>query len=158
MAVLAVKNIAGNNVQRYFECGQFDLLLENGGFGWTELWRDCDIWTQRRRTLWPFASGPKGTANAAVVSLESTLTRFRKYFPANDDDFQPVLDLSDVNDGVLCDPLKACEFIEVQQNGKKLPCEAYTVNFVLSNITVLEPWRSPGEAYEVLFWALPAPT
>lgn len=156
MAVLAQKFIITKNVQRYFECGQFDLLQENGG-GWTELWRDCDVWASQRRTLWPFASGPKGSANASVIA-GATLAKFRKYFPANDDDFQPILDLSDVNGGVLCEPTKACEYTEVLQNGKKLPCEAYTVNFALSRIEVYGEWASPGEAYEVLFYALPATT
>jgi hypothetical protein len=155
VAVLATKTLFGFPVQRYFECGQFDLLQENGG-GWTELWRDCDVWTAQRRTLWPFASGPKGTANAVVVSIADTRTRFRKYFPAlADEEYKSALDLSDVNSGLL--PIDYCVWMEVQQNGKCLPCEAFSVNFALATVNIEAEWQVPGASYEVKFFATPAP-
>lgn len=155
MAVLATKVLFGKPATRYFECGQFDILQESGG-GWTELWRDCDIWTSARRTLWPFASGPKGSASAVVVSIADTRTRFRKYFPATaDEEFMSVLDLSDVNSGLL--PVDYCVWMEVLQNGKKLPCEAFSVNFALSRVEIESEWTVPGASYEVIFFANPAP-
>lgn len=91
-----------------------------------------------------------------VVSIADTRTRFRKYFPGQfDEDFVSLLDLSDVNSGLL--PVDYCVWMEVIQNGKKLPCEAFSVNFALSSVEIESEWTVPGASYEVIFFAYPAP-
>ena len=151
MAVKAYKVISGKKVEALFECAYFD-SMQLGGGGWTEIWRDCDQYTQKRRTLWPFASGPKSYLDLEVAVADTRL-KHRKYFPSDDDNWTSELDLSDVNSGVL--PSDGCIWMEVWQNGKKLPCEAYTVDFGTAIVTINEAWRVPGAAYEVLFWASP---
>lgn len=152
MAVSAYKIVTGVRIERLFECGQFDLLQENGG-GWTEIWRDCDYLLRTSRTQWPFASGQKGAVEANIA-VSDTRLRHRKYFPSDEDNFTSTLDLSDVNNGVL--PSDVCAWMEVWQNGKKLPCEAFEVNFTTAIVTLFEGWLVPGAAYEVLFWASPS--
>ena len=151
MAVSAYKIESGQRVERLFECAAFDAMQASGGT-WTEIWRDCDQYTMRRRTQWPFASGPKAylVANTAVAD---TRLRHRKYFPSDGDNFTSELDLSDTNSGVL--PTDTCLWMEVWQNGKKLPCEAYSTNFGTSIVTINAAWLVPGAAYEVIFWATP---
>jgi len=138
-------------IEHTFECGQFDVIQANNPGVWTEIWRDCDLGTKNRRTLWPYASGIKGVVDAnANMQLRG---RHWKYFPSSNDDFTATLDMSDVNCGQL--PTDPCAWVEILQNGKKLPCSAFTINFVTSIITILAEWRVPGAAYEVLFWAAP---
>lgn len=151
MAVRAYKIVSGYRLEYTFECGQFDLANENGA-GWTEIWRDCDLGARARRTLYPYASGLKGVADIDVNIAGSRL-RHRKYFPSSDDSFTDTLDLSDTNSGQL--PLDYCTWFEMYQNGKKIPCEAFTVNFGTAVVTINEAWRVPGAAYEILFWAAP---
>jgi hypothetical protein len=153
MAVRAYKIVSGVRVERWFECGLFDLIQETDS-SWNEIWRDCDMLTQRTRVLVPFASGPKGFVDMEV-SVADTRLRHRKYFPAPED-FEEVpylLDCSDVNNGGL--PNDACAWSEVYQNGKKLPCEGYYINYTTATFVIEEVWRVMGAAYEVIFWANP---
>ena len=156
MAVRASRSITEGSdtftIYHTFECGAFDLIAENNPGIWTEIWRDCDLGTKNRRTLWPFASGLKGVADVEV-NLADTRQKHRKYFPASDDSFTTDLDLSDVNNGIL--PANPCAWMEVYQNGKKLPCEAYTLNYATPKVVIGGEWAVPGAAYEVIFWASP---
>ena len=134
-----------------FECGSFDLAEENGGLdGWVEINRDCDHWPATRRTLNPYASGPKGSSD--IIFDWSDRLMHRKYFPNDTDVVFDVLDMSDVNGGYL--PSNPCANMTVLQNMvRKIPCEGYTVDNVLSEITILDEWRVPGASYEVVFFA-----
>lgn len=156
MAVRAYRTITdGPNtyqIEHTFECGQFDLIQESNPGIWTEIWRDCDLGTKTRRTLWPYASGLKGVVDVDVTL--SSRARHWKYFQGTNDDFTANLDLSDINDGVL--PSGFCTWMEVYQNGKKLPCRAYSVNFATATVTIDGEWRVPGASYEVIFWAAPS--
>lgn len=154
MAVRAYKivEISGTDyrIEHSFNCGVFDLMTEGGTNEWTEIWRDCDIWVNRQ-TEYPYASGPR-----AHWHVENTITeesRHRAYFLASDDTFTSTLDLSDTNDGVL--PSDVCRWMEIYQNGKKLPCEGYSVDPDTSVVTISSDWRVPGASYEVIFWAAP---
>lgn len=157
MAVRASRTVTVSSVDYTvyytFECGQFDLIEENTPGVWTEIWRDCDLGTKTRRTLYPMASGLKG-----VVDVDFTLPdrlRHRKYIQGTDDSFTSTLDLSDINDGVL--PSDFCRWLEIYQNGKKLPCEAIEeIDFSTAVITIDSAWRIPGASYEVIFWAAPS--
>ena len=155
MAVRASRTISDGvdtfSIEHTFECGTFDLITENNPGDRTEIWRDCDLGTKNRRTLWPYSSGLKG-----VVDLDFTMpsrARHWKYFQATNDDFTATLSMTDINCGVL--PPDFCTWLELYQNGKKLPCRAFTINFLTSIITILEEWRVPGASYEVVFWANP---
>ena len=152
MGVIAIKVISGTQVQHEFECGAFDLMMESDpGNGWAEVSRDCDAWVDRWG-LYPYASGNKGRSGAFPSSPASDpRLPFRKFFPAVDDEFTAVLDFSDINNGIL--PLTPCSQMFLYQNGKKLPCEAYTVNYGTSALTVAEAWRVPGAAYEAQYFA-----
>lgn len=138
-------------IEYTFECGQFDLMQENGA-AWTEIWRDCDIAGKLRRSLYPYASGLLSYADIKV-DVSGQRLRHRKYFQTTDDTWRTTFDLSDVNGGVL--PLDVCTYMEVYQNGKKIPCEAYTVNYSTAIVTLSTNWAVPGASYEVLFWASP---
>lgn len=148
MAVRAYATISGFTIEHTFECGQFDLMLENGNAeGWVEIWRDCDLATNQRRRLWPYASGLKGTADIDITLPDRA--RARKYFQAVDDTFTDVLDMSTDFDTLPSDP---CVWIEIYQNGKRLPCESYTVDYDTLEITINTEWRVPGASYEVFVW------
>lgn len=151
MAVRAYKIVSGYPIEYTFECGQFDAMQANGA-GWTEIWRDCSIGGRLRRTLYPYASGLLGYADLNV-NISNSRQRHQKYFQETGDAWASSLDLSDVNGGFL--PLDPCSYIEVYQNGKKLPCSAITVNYSTSTITIASEWLVPGASYEVLFWASP---
>lgn len=157
MAVRAYRTITADGggdyvIQYTFECGQFDLMQENDPGIWTEIWRDCDLGTKSRRTLVPFASGIKGIADVEV-NLADSRQKHRKYFQASDDSFTTDLDLSDVNGGIL--PAIPCAWMEVYQNGKKLPCEGYTVDYTTPKVVINSEWTVPGASYEIIFWATP---
>lgn len=152
MGVLAYKivDLGGGNVASFkqeFECGVFDLADESGGLdGWVEIARDCDRWPSTRRTLTPYASGNKGASD--FISTFDDKIRFRKYFPNTTDAELDVLDLSDMNGGVL----PAMVWIDLYQNGKQIPTpEACTVDYDTAELTILAEWRVPGAAYEVIF-------
>lgn len=156
MAVRASRSITEGadtfQIEHTFECGQFDLIEENNPGVWTEIWRDCDMSTKNRRRLTPYASGLKGVADIEITI--PSRARHWKYFQASGDDFTDELDLSDVNDGVL--PTDFCRWMEIYQNGKKLPCHAYEINHTTSTVTITAEWTVPGAAYEVVFWASPS--
>jgi hypothetical protein len=153
MAVRAYKIVSGVRVERWFECGQFDLIQENDT-SWQEIWRDCDMLLQRTRIEVPFAAGWKGYVDMEI-SVADTRLRHRKYFAYPDDpeEVPAFLDCSDVNGGGL--PSDVCRWSEVYQNGKKLPCEGYYINYTTSTFVIREDWRAAGAAYEVVFWANP---
>ncbi len=157
MAVRASRSITEGSdtftIYHTFECGAFDLIAENNPGIWTEIWRDCDLGTKNWRKLWPYASGKKGVVDVEV-NISGTRQRHRAYTQPGDDSFVSTLDLSGVNGGVL--PPNPCVWMDLYQNGKKLPCEAFTLNYSTAIITILEEWRVPGAAYEVLFWATPS--
>jgi hypothetical protein len=150
MGVIAIKTITGSpdyQIQREWECGSFDLLQDSDpGNGWTELSRDCDQWPQGRRTLYPYASGNNGSGAATNPPLFAT---FRKYFPETTDAEVDELDFSDVNAGVL--PSAPCQSLRLYQNGKKLPCEAYSIDYGTAIVTISAGWMVPGASYEVDF-------
>lgn len=149
MAVRAYATISGYTIEKTFECGQFDLMVDSGNpDGWTEIWRDCDLGTKDRRRLWPYASGLKGTVDLDITLPERA--RARKYFQASDDTFTDDLDMSTDFDTLPTDP---CVWIEVWQNGKKIPCEGFTVDYGTLIITINSEWRVPGASYEVFVWA-----
>ena len=146
MGVIASKIIGGIAILRNWECGTFDLLqASDPGNGWVEISRDCDAWPKSRWTLYPYASGNNGQGQSAppLGNLEVT---FRKYFPNETDDTISELDFSDINEGRL--PASMCTKFRLYQNGKKLPCEAYSTDYGTTVITILEAWRVPGAAYE----------
>lgn len=157
MAVRAYRTILQDGgpdsftVEHTFECGQYDSMIANGNADWQEIWRDCDMGTKNRRTLWPYASGLKGVADVDIVIPGRQ--RHRKYFPASDDSFASELDMSDINGGFL--PLNYCTYMDLLQNGKKLPCEGFGINYTLSKIVIEGEWTVPGASYEVIFWAAP---
>lgn len=155
MAVRAYKIISASGtpyrIEYTFECGQFDLMQANGA-AWTEIWRDCDIAGKLRRSLYPFAAGLLSAADVKV-DISGQKLRHRKYFATTDDTVRTALSLSDVNGGVL--PLDICTYIDVYQNGKKIPCEGFSINHSTSTITIAAAWAVPGASYEVLFWASP---
>lgn len=159
MAVRAFRTITPESgppdvvVYHTFDCGQYDSMKANGDTDWTEVWRDCDLATKQWRPLWPYASGFKGIADVEV-NIADSRQRHRKYTRPLNDTFPSEIDLSDINDGFL--PANHCVYLEVYQNGKKLPCEAYTVNYSLAKIEIETEWQVPGAAYEVLFWAPPS--
>jgi hypothetical protein len=146
MGVIASKIIGGTAILRNWECGTFDLLqASDPGNGWVEISRDCDAWPKSRWTLYPYASGNNGQGQSAppLGNLEVT---FRKYFPNETDDTISELDFSDINEARL--PASMCTKFRLYQNGKKLPCEAYSTDYGTTIITILEAWRVPGAAYE----------
>ena len=148
-------NVSGTDVrvEHAFNCGQFDKMAEDQpGNGWVEIWRDCDLMIPDRQTLIPYASGPKGVVNADVKIAD---TRLRHYFNSDgtDDAFTATLDLSGVNGGIL--PADHCTYMDLYQNGKLLPCQAYTVNHTTSLVTIATEWRVPGATYTIKFWASP---
>lgn len=147
MGVVASKIIGGTAILRNWECGTFDLLqASNPGNGWVEISRDCDAWPPRRWTLYPYASGNNGQGTAGPPAGGFSIT-YRKYFPDDDTDSTiSDLDFSDINGGVL--PASMCTKFRLYQNGKKLPCEAYTTDYDASTVTILEAWRVPGASYE----------
>jgi hypothetical protein len=99
--VIAYKIIGGIAITRNWECGTFDLLQESSpGNGWVEISRDCDAWPQRRWNLYPYASGNNGQGSIAPPAGNFTI-KFRKYFPNTEDDTVSVLDMSDINAGIL---------------------------------------------------------
>ena len=155
MAVRAYRTISDGSddyvIEHTFECGQFYALDESTPGVWTVLWEDCDLGTGRRRTLYPFASGLKGVVDVNVST--PSRTKHWKYFPASNDDFTATLSMADINCGKL--PSDPCGWLAIYQNGKKLPCSAYSINFVTAVITILEEWRVPGAGYEVIFEASP---
>lgn len=159
MAVRAYRKITPESgppdvtIYRTFDCGQFDSMIANGNTDWTEVWRDCDLATKQWRPLWPYASGFKGVADVEI-NLADSRQKHRKYVQASDDTFTSEIDLSDINAGIL--PINRCTWMDVFQNGKKLPCEAYEVDYTLAKITIETEWRAPGASYEVLFWAAPS--
>jgi hypothetical protein len=151
MGVLAIKTISGVVLKFEFECGTFDLAQENGGLdGWVEISRDCDRWPATRTTLTPYASGNK--AQSKFLYDFSERVGHRKYFPHSGDDIIETLDMSDVNGGKL--PSTPCVWMTIMQNMvRKIPCEAYTIDYTTSIITIAEEWRVPGASYEVTFFA-----
>lgn len=151
MGVLAFKVISGTPVTREWECGTFDLMDESDpSHGWTEISRDCDSWP-RRRTLYPYASGMHtGGRTGSATTLDASVP-FRKYFANTTDTILTSLDFSDINGGIL--PVSPCAQMELYQNGLKLPCEAYTVDYSLSTISILTAWLVPGAAYEAVYFA-----
>lgn len=150
MGVIAYKISSGVTFRYEFECGTFDLASDSGGLdGWTEIARDCDHWPSTRRTLTPYASGNKG-ASDIVIDFNERIGH-HKYIETTDDTMRDVLDLSDINGGQL--PTTPCAWMQVIQNGKKLPCSAYTVDYTTAEITIVEAWRVPGASYEVIFYA-----
>lgn len=158
MAVIAYKIFTNGSdsyrVEHAFNCGQFDLLDESQpGHGWVEVWRDCDLMIPERRTLFPFASGPKGVVESDI-QIADTRLRHYKAFEDTGDSFTATLDMSTVNDGIL--PTDVCAYMDLYQNGKWLPCRAYTVNHSTSTITINSEWRVPGASYDVVFWAAPS--
>jgi len=147
--VIAYKIIGGTAITRNWECGTFDLLQESSpGNGWVEISRDCDAWPQRRWSLYPYASGNNGQGSIAPPAGNFTI-KFRKYFPNTEDDTVSVLDMSDINAGIL--PSSPCTHLWVIQNGKPLPCEAYTIDYGTSEIAISSAWQAPGMSYEVRF-------
>jgi len=151
MGVLAYKIITGTpdyTVERDWNCGNFDLLQESQpGNGWIEISRDCDAWPQSRRTLNPYASGNNGKGGASPPAQSGP--RWRKYFPELGDVEASSLDFSDVNSGYL--PTSMCGNFDLFQNGKKLPCEAFTVDYPTSIVTIVSAWRVPGASYEAIY-------
>ena len=159
MAVRAYRTITPESgppdvtIYHTFDCGPFDSMVANGITAWTEVWRDCDMATKAWRPLWPYASGFKGIADVDINMADSR-QRHRYYNHETTDDFVSELDLSTINDGFL--PVNHCTWLEIYQNGKKLPCESYTIDYTLSKLTINTDWLVPGASYEVLFWAPPS--
>lgn len=156
MAVRAYRELTDGpvtaTIEHTFECSTFDLITENEPGIWTEIWRDCDMGTRSRRRLWPYASGLKGTADVDITI--PARQRHWKYFQGTNDDFVTDLDMSDINGGVL--PGDFCRWMEVYQNGKKLPCRAYTIQHTPPATVLIDgEWTVPGASYEVIFWAAP---
>jgi len=151
MGVLASKIIDGDSVIRNWECGSFDLMGESDpANGWVEISRDCDSWPGRR-TLYPYASGMHtGGTGVQATSLDSGVP-FRKYFSNTTDTILTDLDFSDINSGVL--PSTPCSQMTLYQNGVKIPCEAFSVDYSLSTITINGEWQVPGAAYEAIYFA-----
>lgn len=152
MGVVAIKLVSGQRIQFEFECGAFDLMMDTDpANGWEEVSRDCDAWVNRWER-YPYASGShRGGVNGSQMAMPEPGFPFRKYFPADGDNFTATLDFSDINEGIL--PITPCSQMWLLQNGKKLPCEAFTINYTTSVLTILEIWRVPGAAYEAIYTA-----
>lgn len=151
MGVLAYKIVGADQVQRDWECGTFDLMVDSDpSHGWVVIARDCDSWPARR-TLTPYASGMKTGGKTSIATNLNPSTPYRKFFSNTDDTILTTLDFSDINGGVL--PPNPCNQMFLFQDGVKMPCSAYTIDYLTSVITIDTAWQTPGAAYEAVYFA-----
>lgn len=154
MGVLAYKIMSippDVTIQREWECGTYDLMVESGNAdGWTEVSRDCDKWPSRQ-TLYPYASGMHTGGNSVIATTLDPGIPFQKEFPNTDDSIITELDFSDMNGGVL--PVSPCSQMWLYQNGVKMRCGQYVVDYGTATIAIVSDYQVPGAAYEAVYFA-----
>ncbi len=151
MGVIATKVLSGLQLSYEFECSEFDNMVANATTdGWAEVSRDCDHRPEKRTWEgYPYASKATNTGPVKAQTVAPG-ARVYKRFDADEDEIITVLDLSDMNGGLL--PSDACALYDIYQNGQRLDCTLWEIDFDTALLTIGADRQAPGVNYVVLFW------
>ncbi len=152
MGVIATKILSGYQLIFEFDCSNFDNMVANGTTdGWEEVSRDCDHKPPSREwDGYPFSSKSTNTSEINLATNVGSGARVYKRFDADEDEVLTELDLSDMNGGIL--PTNVCAMYDVYQNGNRLSCTLWEIDFDTKLLAIGTDRQAPGVNYEVLFW------